>query len=82
MHYLLKDFIYLFMSDTEQEAETQQREKQAPCGEPDAGLDPRTPGSDPESEVGTQPLSHPVVPNQGTLNHMATPRWKKGVWET
>ena len=25
-----------------------QREKQAPCGEPDVGLDPRSPGSGPE----------------------------------
>ena len=25
-----------------------QREKQAPCGEPDVGLDPGTPGSHPE----------------------------------
>ena len=43
----LKDFIYLFMRDTQREAETQhrQREKQAPCGEPDVGLGPRTPGS-------------------------------------
>ena len=37
-------------------------EKQAPCGESDAGLDPRTPGSHPESKADTQPLSHPGVP--------------------
>ena len=30
-----KDFIYLFMRDTEKE-----REKQAPCREADVGLDP------------------------------------------
>ena len=38
------------MRDTEIERERQmhrQREKQARCGEPDAGLDPRTPGSRP-----------------------------------
>ena len=73
------------MRDTQKERGEQrprQREKQAPCREPDMGLDPGTPGSGPESEAGTQPLSHPVVPNQGTLNHMATPGWKKGVWET
>ena len=39
-----------------------QREKQAPCREPDAGLDPGTPRSFPESKVDTQPLSHPGVP--------------------
>ena len=33
------------MRDTQREAETQAEGEQAPCGEPDAGLDPRTPGS-------------------------------------
>ena len=60
-----KDFIYLFLRDTEKgrdrEAE-RQREKQAPCGEPDAELDPGTLGSHPELEVDTQPLSHLGVP--------------------
>ena len=37
-----KDFIYLFMTDRER-----QRETQAPCREPDVGLDPRSPGSHP-----------------------------------
>ena len=42
----LEDFMYLFMGDTEREAEThKQREKQAPYWELDAGLDPRTLGS-------------------------------------
>ena len=36
-----------------------QREKQAPCREPDAELDPRTPGSRPEPKAEAQPLSHP-----------------------
>ena len=42
------------MRDTERERERErqrlrhrQREKQAPRGEPDVGLDPRTPGSHP-----------------------------------
>ena len=39
-----------------------QREKQTPCREPDAGLDPRTPGSHPEPKADTQPLSHLGVP--------------------
>ena len=46
--HFFKDFVYLFMRDTHREAEKQrhrQREKQAPHGEPDVGLDPRTPGS-------------------------------------
>ena len=33
-----------------------------PCGEPDAGLDPRTPGSCPELKADAQPLSHPGAP--------------------
>ena len=36
-----------------------QREKQAPCGEPNAGLAPRTLGSRPELRANVQPLSHP-----------------------
>ena len=51
---LFKYFIYLFMRDTERERERErerqrhrQREKQAPCWEPDVGLDPGTPGSQP-----------------------------------
>ena len=36
------------MRDTEREAETQQREKQAPWGEPNMVLDPGTPGQGPE----------------------------------
>ena len=40
----LKDFIYLFMRDTERETDRgrqrpKQREKQAPCKEPTVGLD-------------------------------------------
>ena len=49
------------MRDTEREAETQQREKQAPCGEPDVGLDPRTLGSRPEPKADAQLLSHSGV---------------------
>ena len=39
-----------------------QREKEAPCGEPDVGLDPRTPGSHPEPKADAQPLSHSGAP--------------------
>ena len=39
--YFLKDFIYLFMRDTERERQRhRQRGKQAPCRGPDVGLDP------------------------------------------
>ena len=39
-----------------------QREKQAPCGAPDAGLDPSTLASYPEPKADAQPLSHPGAP--------------------
>ena len=38
------------------------REKQAPCKKPDAGLDPRTPGSCPKLKADAQPLNHPGPP--------------------
>ena len=53
------------MGDREREREGQrhrQREKQALCGEPDAGLDPRTLGSPPELKADTQLLTHPGAP--------------------
>ena len=36
-----------------------QREKQAPCRETDVGLDPRTPGPQPELKADAQPLTTP-----------------------
>ena len=39
-----------------------QREKQAPCEDPAAGLNPRTPGSWPEPKADTQLLSHTGTP--------------------
>ena len=38
-----------------------QREKQAPHRKSDSELNPRTPGSQPESKADAQPLSHPGV---------------------
>ena len=49
------------MRDTER-GRDRQREKQAPCGEPDAGLNPRIPGSQPELKADAQPLSHSGAP--------------------
>ena len=42
-------------------------EKQAPFGQPDAGLDPRTPGSRPKVKAVAQPLNHPGAPACVTL---------------
>ena len=49
------------MRDAERERRGQkhrQREKQAPCKELDAELNPKTPRSPPEPKADTQPLSH------------------------
>ena len=52
------------MRDTERQGH-RQREKQAPCREPDTGLDLRFPESRPGLKADVQPLSHP-----GVLNHI------------
>ena len=58
-----KDLIYLFIPERHGERQRhKQREKQAPCREPDGGLDPGTPGSHPEPKAGAQPLSHRGIP--------------------
>ena len=51
------------MRDTHTERQGhRQREKQAPCREPDVGVDPGTPGSRPGPKAGAQLLRHPGVP--------------------
>ena len=47
------------MRDTHREAETQAEGEAGSLHEPDAGLDPRIPGSQPEPKADAQPLSHP-----------------------
>ena len=61
--YLLKfkKKIYLWQRERERQRHGQ-REKQAPCREPDVGLNPRPPGSCPGLKAGTKPLSHPGIP--------------------
>ena len=57
------------MRDTQREAGTRgQREKQAPCKKPSAGLNPGSPGSRPEPKADAQLLSHPGVPPISVLN--------------
>ena len=57
--------MHLFMRDTEREAETQAEGEAGSCGEPNVGLNPRTPGSRPEPKANSQPLSHPGIPEVG-----------------
>ena len=49
------------MRDTQRQRH-RQTEKQAPCEEPNVGLDPRTPESRPKLKADGQLLSHPGVP--------------------
>ena len=55
------------MRDTHREAETQAEGEVAPCGKPDVGLNPRTPGSCPEPKADAQPLGHQGVPGLRTF---------------
>ena len=69
--FLKISFIYSWETHTERQRPGQrrrQRQKQAPCGEPDAGLNPRTPGSQPKPKADAQPLSHPDTPYFNFLN--------------
>ena len=47
------------MGDTEKQ---RHRKTETAPGEPDVGLDPRTPGSRPEPKANAQPLSNPGAP--------------------
>ena len=51
------------MRDRERKTQRhRQREKQAPCREPDVGLGPGSSGSHPGLEGVAKPLSHPGCP--------------------
>ena len=50
------------MTEQQERQGHRQREKQALCGEPAVGLNPRTLRLRPEQKADTQPLSHPGVP--------------------
>ena len=53
-------FLFIYSWETHRARQThRQREKHAPHKEPDAGLNPRTLGSQPEPKADVQPLSNP-----------------------
>ena len=53
-------YLFIYCLETHRERQRhRQREKQAPCGEPHARLNPRTLGSRPEPMADAQSLSHP-----------------------
>ena len=53
----------------QRETETQAEGEEAPCGEPDVGLDYGTPESRPGRKAGAKPLGYPRIPKKQTLNH-------------
>ena len=55
--------IYLFIHEREGQKH-KQREKQAARREPDVGLDPRIPGSQPEPKADTQTTEPPKYPSR------------------
>ena len=58
---IFKDFIYLFMSDTERGRDTGRGRSRLPAGSPMWDSIPG-PGSQPELKPDAQPLSHPGAP--------------------
>ena len=64
---LLKFFFlifYLFIYERHRDRGRDiEKDKQTPHREPNAGPDPRTPGSCPEQKADAQPLSHPGIPS-------------------
>ena len=56
--FFFKD-LFIYSWETRERQRHRQREKQAPCGKPVAGLNLRTPGSRRELKADAQPLSHP-----------------------
>ena len=64
------------MRDTERDKDTRRgrsREKQVPHGEPELGLEPRTPASCPVWKADAQLLSHPGAPLSHFLIHHVPP---------
>ena len=62
-------FIYLFMIESEREAETQAEGEAGPMHrEPDVGLDPGSLGSRPGPKAGAKLLRHPGIPQSISID--------------
>ena len=85
----LKKIIFIYSWETQRERQRhRQREKQAPCREPNAGLDPRTPGSWPEPKADAQPrypsngmFIIPIEICSQKLISSLTYLWHRGRWK-
>ena len=63
--------MYLFMRDTQRGRDTGRERSRLPR-EPDVGLDPGTPGSQPQpTSASAQPRSHPGAPRNYVLKHFS-----------
>ena len=70
--FFLKIFYLFIHGETEKQRQRhRQGEKQAPCGKPHAGLNPRILGLWPEPKADAQPLSHPGAPTLALLKSFA-----------
>ena len=71
------EILFIYSQETQRERQrSRRREKQAPCGEPNVGLHPRTPGSRPEPKAAAQPLNHPGAPGNLLLKLiLGKPGW-------
>ena len=58
-HDFFKDFIYLFMIDTERSRDISKGKRSRLHAGAEVGLNPGTPGSHPELKADSQLLSHP-----------------------
>ena len=67
--YLFKKRFYFFIHERHTQRE-RQREKQAPCREPNVGFDPRSPGLRPGPKAGAKLLHHPGISFSSVVNLM------------
>ena len=76
-HFFFFKILFIYSWETQRERERhRQWEKQASYGDPNAGLNPRTPGSWLEPKADAQPVSHPGAPQHDfKLVASQQPKW-------
>ena len=76
--------LFIYSRETQRARQRhRQRKKQALCGEPDAGFNPRTLGSWPEPKADAEPLSHPGASIFQIWRFWLILHWKESItWHT